>query len=194
MDLAALIDVIGVEHVGVVGFSFAGGVALELALTRDHRMAFLGLLAPVLPDRPFEDEFKDNLRQVARTIRSEGIAAAMAGPWLSSPLFAHAFTKPGIRAMVADIVKDFPGAEFLAAERDLVDREWKLPDRLSDIGIPTRVMVGEQEMPGFRAFADEATQRIPGATLEVVPGCGHLLPLEAPKAVAEMVVDLCTAS
>ncbi len=189
-DVVALLDAVGVDSAAVVGFSFGGGVALEMAVTQRARISAMGLVAPVMPDRPFEPAFMENLRDVARTIRSEGIAEAMAGPWASSPLFAHSFTKDGIREAVAAIVAGFPGAEFLATERDHIDRDWKLPDRLAEISTPTAVMVGEMEMPGFSAFAEEAAGGIPGATLEVVPDCGHLLPLEAPDAVAAMIVGL----
>lgn len=190
-DVAALLDARDVDLATVIGFSFGGGVALEMALTQPTRLAALGLVAAVMPDRAFEPAFMDNLRNVARMIRSDGIAAAMAGPWATSPLFAHSFTKEGIRDAVAAIVKDFPGAEFLATQRDRVEREWTAPERLGEITAPTRVVVGEMEMPGFKAFSEEAAAGIPDATLEIVPDCGHLLPLEAPEAVAEMIISSC---
>ncbi len=189
-DIVGLLDAVDVDGATVVGFSFGGGVALEMAVTRGSRVAGLGLVAPVMPDRPFEPAFMESLRGVARTIRSEGVAAAMAGPWAANPLFAHSFTRQGVRETVAAIVKDFPGAEFLATGRDRVERAWMLPDRLGEISAPTRVMVGGEEMPGFKAFAEEAAAGIPGATIEVVPDCGHLLPLEAPDAVAKMIIGL----
>ncbi len=189
-DVVGLLDFIGVDRAAVVGFSFGGGVALETALTSPGRAAALGLVATTMPDRPFEPAFMDSLREVARIIRSRGVAEAMAGPWASNPLFAHSFSKSGVREAVAAIVKDFPGAEFLATERDRIERDWLVPDRLAEIAAPTKVMVGEKEMPGFKAYAEEAAGKIPGATLDVVPDCGHLLPLEAPEAVAKMIVDL----
>ena len=36
----------------------------------------------------------------------------------------------------------------------------------------------------------EGIYGIPGATIEVVPDCGHLLPLEAPDATAAMILGL----
>ncbi|MEE4272728.1 MAG: alpha/beta hydrolase [Thermoanaerobaculales bacterium] len=190
-DLMAVMDAAGLDRAVVAGFSFGGGVAMEAALTQPGRLNGLGLVASTMPDRPFEDAFMANLRQVAGVIRSQGVAAAMAGPWAESPLFAHSFEKPGIREAVASIVAGFPGAEFLATQRDTVERDWTVPERLGEITMPAAVMVGECEMPGFRAYADEASSSIPGASLEVVPDCGHLLPLEAPGTVANMIIELC---
>jgi pimeloyl-ACP methyl ester carboxylesterase len=190
-DVLAVLDSLAVERAAVAGFSFGGGVALELAVSHPDRVAAVGLVATTMPDRPFEDVFMDTLRRVARVVRSDGVKAAMLGPWMESPLFAHSLTKEGISDSIRSMVEDFPGAEFLATERDRVERSWTIPKRLAEISTPTRIMVGEHEMAGFRAYADEAAAEIPGATLEIVPGCGHLLPLEAPDTVAEMIVGLC---
>lgn len=188
-DMAAVLDAAGVVRTTVVGFSIGGGIALEMALTMPARVGAMVLLSPVMPDRPFEPAFMDNLREVARVARSEGIEAAMRGPWARSPLFANSFVKPGVREKAAAILRDFPGAEYLATRRDHVERAWTVPERLSEIGIPTRVLVGELEMPGFRAFAEEAAEGIPSARLEVVEGCGHLLVFEDPELVGRRIVE-----
>jgi pimeloyl-ACP methyl ester carboxylesterase len=187
-DMAAVLDAAAVDAAAVVGFSLGGGIALEMAVTMPERVRSLALVAPVMPDRPFEAAFMDNLKQVARTARADGIRAAMEGPWLESPLFAVSFSKAGVRERTAEIVRDFPGADYLATERDRVERDWTVPGRLGEIRVPTLVVVGEAELPGFRAYADEAARGIPGARLEVVAGCGHLLPLEARELLAEEVV------
>jgi len=188
-DMVAVLAQAGVGRAVVAGLSLGGGIALELALARPEAVTALVLVSPVMPDRPFEPVFMDNLREVARTVRGQGIAAAMRGPWLESPLFAASFTRPGVREQVLDMISDFPGAEYLAIERDQVQREWKVPDRLGEIAVPTLVLVGERELPGFRAFADEAAASIPGARLEVLAGAGHLLPLEQPDTVGRLIVE-----
>lgn len=177
----------GISKVTVVGFSVGGGIALELAITMPELLSSLVLVSPVMPDRPFEPAFMDSLRQVARVARSEGIEAAMAGPWLESPLLSVSLAKPGVRERAEQIVRGFPGAEYLATERDVVERDWKLPDRLPEISVPTLVIIGEREMPGFAAFAREAADSIAGARLEVIPDGGHLLPLEAGDALADLI-------
>jgi pimeloyl-ACP methyl ester carboxylesterase len=79
-DLAAVLESCGLEEVVVAGYSVGGGIALEMVLTMPEPVGGLVLLSPVMPDRPFEPVFMDNLREVARVTRTEGIAAAMAGP------------------------------------------------------------------------------------------------------------------
>ena len=189
-DMEAVLDDVGVASPTVVGYSIGGGVALEMAVTMPRRLSGLVLMSPVMPDRPFETAFMDNLREVARVARSEGIEAAMLGPWASNPLFAYSFTKPGIRDVAMVINRDFPGAEYLATQRDRVEREWTVPERLSEVEVPTSIIAGDHETPGFRAYAEEAAAGIPGARLEFFQGCGHLLPLEEPDRVARTIIEV----
>ncbi len=186
-DMAAVLDAASAGRAAVVGYSLGGGVALEMALTAPDRVDRLVLLSPVLPDRSYDPAFFASLREVARTVRSEGVEAAMLGPWLASPLWAGSLEQPAVRRALVDIVRDFPGADYLAAERDRVAREWTVPERLGEVAAPTLVIVGGNEMPGFRAAAEEAASGIPGARLEVLEGLGHLHLLETPHRVAELI-------
>jgi pimeloyl-ACP methyl ester carboxylesterase len=189
-DMAALLDAVAIDSTTAVGYSIGGAVALEMAVTMPDRLDGLVLMSPVMPDRPFETAFMDNLREVARVARSEGIEAAMLGPWATNPLFAYSFSKSDVRDAAMIISRDFPGAEYLATERDRIEREWTVPERLSEVGIPTSVIAGDHETPGFRAYAEEAAAAIPDARLEFFTDCGHLLPLEEPDRVAQTIIDI----
>jgi len=187
-DAFSILDGAEVSRAAVIGYSIGGGVGLEMALTEPDRVSRLGLLSPVLPDRPFEAAFFDNLRQVARVARTEGIGAAMVGPWMTSPLWASSLARPGVAERLEAIVRNFPGADYLATERDTPQRDWVVPDRLAEIDIPTCVAVGAREMPGFRAWAKEIAAGIPGAGLEILDGLGHLHFLEDPDRVAGLIL------
>lgn len=189
-DMAAVLDAAAIGSAIVVGYSIGGAVALEMTVTMPDRVSGLVLLSPVMPERPFEPVFMDNLREVARVARSDGIEAAMLGPWAENPLFEHSFSKPGIRRAAMTMIRDFPGAEYLATQRDRVEREWQVAERLSEIRIPTVVIAGDHETPGFRAFAEEAAAGVGGSRLEILDDCGHLLPLEKPAKVATAIVEM----
>jgi pimeloyl-ACP methyl ester carboxylesterase len=188
-DAAAIMDAAGCPRCSVAGYSIGGGIALELALTMPDRVRRLALLSPVLPDRPFERAFFDNLREVARVVRSQGVRQAMLGPWLESPLWTGSLEAPGVRARLEEIVAEFPGAEYLAQARDRVDREWTVPERLGELSAPTLVAVGERELPGFRSWASEIASGLPDARLEVLDGLGHLHLLQDPDRVAALLIQ-----
>jgi 3-oxoadipate enol-lactonase len=186
-DMAAVMDDCGIDRCAVVGYSLGGGVALEMAITMADRVDALVLLSPVLPDRPFEEAFFASLRQVAAAIRNDGVAAAMRGPWMASPLWSFSDARPELRQKIEEIVGDFPGAEYLATERDQVERTWMVPDRLGEIGVPTLVVVGEKELPGFVAWSEEISGAVPGGRLERLAGLGHMHLLEDPALIVELI-------
>jgi 3-oxoadipate enol-lactonase len=54
---------------------------------------------------------------------------------------------------------------------------------LSKVSAPTAVLVGALDDETPVAYAQAIVDLVAGATLEVVPGAGHLLNVEAPDAV-----------
>jgi pimeloyl-ACP methyl ester carboxylesterase len=60
---------------------------------------------------------------------------------------------------------------------------------LAKVNVPTVVLAGGWDMWTPRGGACRMANSIPNARLEVVPNAGHMLPLEAPEAVAAAIVD-----
>jgi pimeloyl-ACP methyl ester carboxylesterase len=56
--------------------------------------------------------------------------------------------------------------------------------RLADIRCPTLVVAGAEDQLRSPEEARELADGIPSARLEIVPGAGHLIPLEQPQALA----------
>jgi pimeloyl-ACP methyl ester carboxylesterase len=56
-------------------------------------------------------------------------------------------------------------------------------ERLSELAVPVTLIAGERDEK-FVAIAEQMTGLIPDARLEVVPGVGHAVHLEAPEVVA----------
>ena len=51
---------------------------------------------------------------------------------------------------------------------------------------PTLVLAGERDVPGFLEMSAVLARRIPGAEYHVVAGAGHMVNMEQPAAVNEL--------
>lgn len=58
---------------------------------------------------------------------------------------------------------------------------------LGTIDVPSTVLVGSRDLLTPPRMARVLEREIPGARLEVLPGIGHMLPLEAPDEVARTI-------
>ena len=62
------------------------------------------------------------------------------------------------------------------------------PDRtglLATISVPTLILVGKEDRLTPPEVAEEMSALVPDSRLVVVPGAGHMTPIEAPEAVTE---------
>ena len=105
--------------------------------------------------------------------------------WGAQPLFAGQPERVAAGAH-ADRLRNTP-AGLAAALRGLGTGAMEpLWDRLPALEIPVTLVVGERDEK-FRALAAAMLERLPNASLVVVPGTGHAAQLEDPAAVAAAV-------
>jgi len=186
-DLAALLDVLHADQVVICGLSMGGYVALEFARRYRSRLRGLVLMdtrADV--DTPEQRKARESAMQVARERGAAAIAEHML-PNLFAPGAKE--TDPQaverVRTMIeAAPVKGIVGA--LGAMRDRGDSLVTLPELA---GLPTLVVVGEQDRVTPPAIARSIADAIPGATLSVIPGAGHLPPVEQPLATTRVLTE-----
>lgn len=177
-DLAELLDLLGARDVVLVGLSMGGYVAFEFL--RHWRERVRGL---VLVDTRAEADTPEGrmARDVsAATARDHG-AAAVADAMLpkvlgGSTLAGASATVERVRAMMAATpVAGIVGA--LGAMRDRSDSTPLLPQLA---GIPTLVIVGDEDEVTPPAQAKTMAEAVPGASLVVIRSAGHLPPVERP--------------
>jgi pimeloyl-ACP methyl ester carboxylesterase len=71
--------------------------------------------------------------------------------------------------------------------QSMLDRPGDI-DRLHEIRCPTLVVAASQDQLRSPKEARELQAGIPGATLEVIEDSGHMIPIEAPARLAEVIV------
>ncbi|WP_370594930.1 alpha/beta fold hydrolase [Streptomyces griseoviridis] len=182
-DLARVVDgcLAGRPYV-LVGHSMGGKASQLLAARRPAGLAGLVLVAPA-PPRP-APAVTEEYRQ--------GLSHAYDSP----ESVAHALGQVLTAAPLPDDVRATAVRDSLAAGAE-ARREWPLRGiaeditaAARDIEVPVTVLAGEHDVvEPPEVLRSHLLPYVPQATLTVVPGVGHLLPLEAPAAVAEALRD-----
>jgi 2-succinyl-6-hydroxy-2,4-cyclohexadiene-1-carboxylate synthase len=169
----------------LAGYSMGGRLALHVALAQPERVSRLVLVSTTAG---IEDPDERGRRRAA----DEDLAAWMeaggrlmtevADRWGAQPLFADQVPEVAAAAR-ADRLNNDP-RHLAAALRGFgtgsMPPVWH---RLSELEMDVAVLAGERDAK-FVAIARRLTAALPRAELEIVPGAGHALPLEAPAAVA----------
>lgn len=176
-DLLDVVRGAGLEHHVVVGHSMGGKVAQLVAARRPPGLAGLVLLAPAPPQPP---------AHVTAEYR-EFLSYAYDSPQAVEQALDQVLTAAPLSGSVrAAAVRDSLAATEPAR------REWPLNGIATDITaaarritVPTLVLAGRHDQVEPAAvLRGHLLPHLPHATLDVLPGSGHLLPLEAPAGVA----------
>ena len=179
---ATVEDLRQTEPYVLAGYSMGGRIALHLALAQPDLVERLVLVSttPGISEPSGRAERRRADEELAEGIERAGIEP-FARWWAAQPLFAG--QPPEVAAAArADRLRNT--AEGLAASlRDMgTGRMTPVWDRLGELTMPTRVIVGERDAK-FRAIGERMAEQLPDAELVVVPGAGHAVHLEAPDAV-----------
>jgi len=177
-DLAALLDTLGVDDVVLCGLSMGGYVIFEfLRQWRSRVRALILIDTRAEADGTEARRARDVAAATARESGAEAVAEAMLPKMVSAAtLQRDPTTVERIRRiMAATPVAGMVGA--LSSMRDRHDSTGLLPTLA---GLPTLVIVGEEDTVTPPDGARRMTAAIPGARLVVVPAAAHVPPVEQP--------------
>ncbi|MEU1187114.1 4-carboxymuconolactone decarboxylase [Streptomyces sp. NPDC005859] len=179
--LLATLDVLGVQRFGYAGCAFGGAVGVELALRHPERVASLALIA-ASPRFGTADEFRQR-GVIVRTNGLDPIARSSPDRWFTS---GFAAAQPAITEWAVQMVRTTDPGCYIAACEALA--AFDVRAEIGLIGVPTLVLVGSDDQVTGPAEARTLVAGIPDARLAVVPGASHLVPVEQPAAVTDLLV------
>jgi pimeloyl-ACP methyl ester carboxylesterase len=178
-DLARVVEwaAPGVPAV-VGGLSFGGLASLHLALAQPARVRALFLLdsGPGFKNADAQLRWLEQVERSASFLEAKGCAAFVASK-AAPTLVGRNAEAPAARAAAKAIAAQDAVALALFGRRVSGPAPGVIDD-LPRIAVPALVLVGEEDAP-YRRAAEVMAAKLPKATLEVIPGAGHIVNLEA---------------
>ncbi|MFF9331430.1 bifunctional 3-oxoadipate enol-lactonase/4-carboxymuconolactone decarboxylase PcaDC [Streptomyces albogriseolus] len=179
--LLATLEGLGVHRFGYAGCALGGAVGIELALRHPERLASLALIA-ASPRFGTADEFRQR-GVIVRTNGLDPIARSAPERWFTG---GFAAAQPAITEWAVQMVRTTDPGCYIAACEALASFDVRAG--LGSVGVPTLVLVGSEDQVTGPAEARTLVAGIPDARLAVVPGASHLVPVEQPAAVTDLLV------
>lgn len=184
-DVVALIDELKLDDIVLVGHSKGGAIAQRVAVERPGALRTLVLVAPVPSSGvPLPDPAVAGLRSLCG---HRAGAIRLVKDILAKPVAADLF-EPLIES-IASVCTESQLGGFDAF------RTANFADVVQRITTPTFVIAGgEDPVLPLSLIRPEVVERIPGATLRILEGCGHYPQLEATEELTSALLEIVAAS
>jgi pimeloyl-ACP methyl ester carboxylesterase len=188
-DVVRLTDHLGAPRAHLVGSSLGACVVLQVALDYPVSVASLVLVAGFSElDRSLEINFRMRLKILERLGLGDVLADHIAMWTLGRAFIETDEGRSAVERLFSSVSRNSPQKyrafirailRFGRLEPDQRGQP-RLTERLGEIRVPTRVIVGGHDILTPVSVAEKMAARIPGAQLRVIPECGHITFTERP--------------
>jgi pimeloyl-ACP methyl ester carboxylesterase len=188
-DALGLLDALGIERAHVLGYSYGGTVALEVAARAPERMLSLSLLEPIVVAVPSAAAFMAGMAPVNELYAAGDVASAVTGSFaaLGGPSWralVEAAAGPGsVEQAIAD------AAIFFEAEGPSLGA-WSLDARrAAQVNCPVLSVGGTNSGPFFAEGRSQLHRWFRQCVDADIPNATHFLHLQNPDLVARAVAQ-----
>ena len=179
-DLRNLLQHLKIEHAIIVGNSSGASVAIDFALAHPEQVDALMLIGPVVDGMGFTDQFEARAERNSSPLKA-GDAKGAAENW-SKDVYLFGPGQEAVRKKFYDSLIQNP--QDLTHSSKFEIWNFSAATSLSEIHVPTVILVGESDIPDVHAHAGAIEAGIPGARRDIIEGAGHLIQVEKPDEVA----------
>jgi len=192
-DTIGLLDALNIQGANIFGHSLGGFIAQEVVLQRPDLVSKLILASTthggtqVIPITPEALQVMTDREGEPLELVKRGIAIACAAgfsekqPEVVQELIQYRFSNPVPPAQYQAQVAAGAGTAAFTQEEVI--------DRMAQITIPVLILFGEQDQVVPPGNADLMAQKLSNAQIKILPGTGHMFPIEDPEATVKAVID-----
>ena len=189
-DLAGLVAAAGMGPAALLGVSVGGSAVLDTALQHPELVTALILVGSGISGRKHSPAYDQMIDEIDELVVEKGLDAAIDREmevWLYGRGRTAADVDPQLRAAVREM--DFYNSARYPPDAEPQRIQPPAVGRLTEIRVPTLVIVGDRDVDDVRDAAEELKRGIPGARLVVMPGVAHVPNMERPEEFNRTVLD-----
>jgi 3-oxoadipate enol-lactonase len=176
-DLYRIMRQIRMDSAILIGNSSGGGLALDFALAHPAMVTALFLIGPVVHGMPSSDYFNERSNRNSEPL-ARGDRKATAENWSKDRFLIAGDDRPA-RTKLYDALAQNPQNLAVAGELELRPSPPTVL-RLSQIRVPTLVLVGGDDIADVFAYSGAIEAAVPLASFEVWKDTGHLIQIQRP--------------
>ncbi|MDH4156173.1 MAG: alpha/beta fold hydrolase [candidate division Zixibacteria bacterium] len=184
-DLKAVFDTLGIDSALVVGCSAGSALAIDFTLKYPHLVTGLVLIGPVVSGMGYTSHMLTRGGHMTSDILTD--PERTAAYFVDTDPYEFCQSSHEAKAKARALLAAFPhNADFSDGYFE------RGPDRpavrfLSEIKVPTLIIVGEGDVPDVHAHSGAIEAGISSSQREVVSKAGHLVALEKPQEVIDLI-------
>lgn len=185
-DVVTLLDTLGLDQVDLAGFSLGGTIALQVAIQAPQRVRrLIGIATSSRVGRSALAWYRERARSADAGVASLRVALAEDAVTLFLPGSKLVLDHLRLREEATADPRGFANG----CRANLALGAAPLDPALPGITAPTLLIASPQDTLCPPRAAEIVAAGVPGASLEVLEGSGHEIPLEQPGALAGLILD-----
>jgi len=174
-DIIAVMDELEIQQATVMGHSMGGAIAQTLALNYSDRVTGLVLIGTA-------GQFEVNAVVINGIVESPEETIQLLTKWMWAKDVPDIFREQSAE-MMKQLDPHIIQRDYIAANN------FDVLHRLANVQQPALVIGGEKDKMAHRDLSQQLAEKLPHAELVILEGAGHMMHLEQPEHVTQLIED-----
>ena len=175
-DLRTLMQSLKIGKATIIGLSLGGMIAIDFALQHPEMVDKLILAGSAL--RGYDYKPIGNRDPIYEAAKKGNISTAV-DLWMNDSVFVTARADPDVEKKMREMLRDNSKA-WTASAKTIWPKQPSI-ERLSEINLPTLIIVGDKDNENIVAIADVLKEKIARSQKQVMTNTGHHMNMENPQ-------------